>query len=71
LTGYFANVPEAGRGMLAQLRAAIRSALSQDCTEVISYRMHAFKGDRVLIWYAVFADHCRLCPAVRYRRISS
>ena len=59
---YFAHVPEAGCGTLTQLRAAIRSALPQGTTEIISYKMPAFKADRVLVWYAAFADHCSLFP---------
>jgi uncharacterized protein YdhG (YjbR/CyaY superfamily) len=48
--------------MLIDLRAAIRSALPPDVAETISYRMPAFKRDRVLVWYAAFADHCSLFP---------
>jgi uncharacterized protein YdhG (YjbR/CyaY superfamily) len=48
--------------MLLELRKAIRSAVPPEATETISYRMPAFKRDRVLVWYAAFADHCSLFP---------
>jgi hypothetical protein len=63
--GYFANLPEGGRGMLAQLRAAIRSALLQDFTKVISYRMPAFRGEYVLVWYARSPTIAACFPARR------
>ena len=59
---YLASAPKPARPMLRALRAAIRSALPRDVTETISYRIPAFKGDRVLVWYAAFADHCSLFP---------
>jgi uncharacterized protein YdhG (YjbR/CyaY superfamily) len=32
-------------------------------TEVISYRMPAFREDGgIIVWYAAFADHCGLFP---------
>jgi uncharacterized protein YdhG (YjbR/CyaY superfamily) len=31
-------------------------------SEVISYRIPAFKDDRVLVWFAAFANHCSLFP---------
>jgi len=48
--------------MLTKMRATIRSAVPRDATEVISYRMPAFRRDGVLVWYAAFADHCSLFP---------
>jgi uncharacterized protein YdhG (YjbR/CyaY superfamily) len=44
------------------MRAAIRSAVPREATEVISYRIPAFKHGVVLVWYAAFADHCSLFP---------
>jgi uncharacterized protein YdhG (YjbR/CyaY superfamily) len=48
--------------MLTEMRGAIRSAVPRDATEIISYRMPAFRRDGVLVWYAAFADHCSLFP---------
>jgi uncharacterized protein YdhG (YjbR/CyaY superfamily) len=59
---YLARVPEPARGLLRKMRAAIRSAAPKQATEVISYRMPAFKHERILVWYAAFSDHCSLFP---------
>ncbi len=59
---YLARVPEPARGILATMRAAIRSAAPREATETISYRMPAFKHGAVLVWYAAFADHVSLFP---------
>ena len=48
--------------MLEKLRATIRAVVPKDATEVISYRMAAFKTRRILVWYAAFSDHCSLFP---------
>lgn len=60
---YIADVPEPARAMLAKMRTSIRAVLPAEATEVISYRMPAFKLDKVLVWYAAFQDHCSLFPA--------
>ncbi len=44
------------------MRAAIRSALPADTTEVISYGIPAFKHKKVLVWFAGFTNHCSLFP---------
>lgn len=59
---YFARVPRPARGMLTQMRQAIRSSVPPDAVEVISYRMPAFKRGEVLVWYAAFARHVSLFP---------
>ena len=59
---YLADTPEPARDMLIKMRAAIRSALPAEATEVISYRMPAFKLNKVLVWFAAFRDHCSLFP---------
>ena len=46
---------------MTKLRATIRSVLPRDATEIISYHMPAFRGNRgVIVWYAAFADHVSL-----------
>lgn len=50
------------REMLTKLRATIRSVVPAGATEVISYRMPAFKGKKMVVWYAAFARHCSLFP---------
>jgi len=44
------------------MRAAIRSAVPADTTEVISYGIPAFKHKKVLVWFAGFTNHCSLFP---------
>ncbi len=59
---YIAGVPEPARNNFEKLRAAVRSAVPADAVEVISYRIPAFKRDRILVWFAAFAKHCSLFP---------
>ena len=59
---YLASVPQPARGTLNKMRAAIRSAVPREVTEVISYGMPAFKHKGVLVWFAAFSDHCSLFP---------
>lgn len=59
---YLARVPEPARSTLQKIREAIRSAVPAETTEVISYRIPAFKYKKVLVWYAAFRDHCSLFP---------
>ena|SRR5579862_6398197 len=59
---YIRRVPEPARGLLRQMRAAIRSAVPPKATETISYRMPAFTLEGVLVWYAAFRDHVSLFP---------
>jgi uncharacterized protein YdhG (YjbR/CyaY superfamily) len=48
--------------VLTKLRAAIRSVLPRDATEIISYQIPAFGRNGVIVWYAAFADHVSLFP---------
>jgi uncharacterized protein YdhG (YjbR/CyaY superfamily) len=59
---YLAEVDEPARAMLVRMRALIRSALPPEATEIISYRMPAFKLKKVLVWFAAFSNHCSLFP---------
>jgi uncharacterized protein YdhG (YjbR/CyaY superfamily) len=59
---YFARVPEPARSRLKQMRSVIRSAVPAEAVEVISYKIPAFKTNKVLVWYAAFAEHCSLFP---------
>jgi uncharacterized protein YdhG (YjbR/CyaY superfamily) len=59
---YIARFPAPSRAALKKLRATIRSVMPPGATEVISYRIPAFKRERVLVWYAAFSDHCSLFP---------
>jgi uncharacterized protein YdhG (YjbR/CyaY superfamily) len=59
---YIAVAPEPARRMLKEMRAAIRSAVPAEATEIISYQIPAFKTEKVLVWYAGFSKHCSLFP---------
>ena len=59
---YFATVPQQSRNLLKKLRLAIRSVIPKGATEVISYRIPAFRQKKIIVWYAAFSDHCSLFP---------
>ena len=59
---YLSRVPEPARSTLNKVRVAIRSVVPAETTEVISYRIPAFKYKRMLMWYAAFSHHCSLFP---------
>jgi uncharacterized protein YdhG (YjbR/CyaY superfamily) len=59
---YLAAVPEPARSTLQKIRAAIRSVVPAETTEVISYRIPAFRYKVMLMWYAAFSDHCSVFP---------
>lgn len=59
---YLSLICEPARSTLNQVRAAIRSAAPPGATEVISYRIPAFRHKQVLVWFAAFSDHCSLFP---------
>lgn len=63
VAAYLARLPRAQRAVLDHLRGTIAAA-APDATEVISYRMPAFKWHgRRLVYYAAFRDHLSLFPA--------
>jgi uncharacterized protein YdhG (YjbR/CyaY superfamily) len=59
---YVARVPKAARGTFNKLRQAVRASVPAGASEIISYRIPAFKDERVLVWFAAFAKHCSLFP---------
>ena len=59
---YLACVSEPALARLVEMRTLIRSALPPEATEVISYRMPAFRLKKVLVWFAAFSNHCSLFP---------
>jgi uncharacterized protein YdhG (YjbR/CyaY superfamily) len=59
---YLAGVPEAARTTFNKLRATIQSAVPAEATEIISYRIPAFRHKSVLVWFAAFSNHCSLFP---------
>jgi uncharacterized protein YdhG (YjbR/CyaY superfamily) len=59
---YLAAVPKPARSAMDQIRAAIRSVVPPEAIEIISYKIPAFKHNKVLVWYAAFSNHCSLFP---------
>ena len=59
---YLAAAPQPARVALQQIRQAIRSVLPPEASEIISYRIPAFRHKKVLVWYGAFANHCSLFP---------
>ena len=57
---YLAGVPEPARSTLDKVRAAIRSVVPPETTEVISYGIPTFKGKGMMVSYAAFTNHCSL-----------
>jgi uncharacterized protein YdhG (YjbR/CyaY superfamily) len=60
---YAAGYPPDVRRRLREMRAAVRAA-APDATEVISYRMPAFRLGRILVWFGAFTNHIGLYPGV-------
>lgn len=44
------------------MRLVIRSVVPKEATEVISYRIPAFRQKKIIVWYAAFSGHCSLFP---------
>lgn len=59
---YFANIEGPAHAMLTKMRETIRSVVPAATTEVISYRIPAFKQKNIVVWYAGFTNHCSLFP---------
>ena len=60
---YLSALPDEQRSALADLRKTIAAA-APEATELISYKMPAFKANgRFLLSYAAFPHHCSLYPA--------
>src|ERR1022692_2802822 len=59
---YLERVPEPARGTLNRVRAAIRSAVPPEATEVISYQIPTFKYQGMLVAFAAFSKHCSFFP---------
>jgi uncharacterized protein YdhG (YjbR/CyaY superfamily) len=60
---YIAASPAAVRSILSEIRRVIRAA-APDATELISYRMPAFRQRGILVYFAAFKSHIGLFPPV-------
>ena len=61
---YIAAFPSAVRTRLTQVRRTIRTAAPK-ATEVISYRIPAYRMNGMLVFFAGFKQHIGLFPPVR------
>lgn len=59
---YFDRLSAPALRALHQIRTAIRSVVPPEATEIISYKIPAFRHKKVLVWYAAFSNHCSLFP---------
>jgi len=59
---YLSGVQQPARSTLNKVRAAIRSVVPAETTEVISYGIPAFRYKGMVMWYAAFSDHCSVFP---------
>ena len=64
IDAYIGAQPEAVRPLLEQVRATVRRA-APEATEVISYRIPAFRQKGVLVYFAAFKRHIGFYPPVR------
>jgi len=61
---YIRGFPLPVQGQLRKVRAAIRAAAPR-ATEIISYRIPAYRQNRMLVYFAGFKHHIGLYPPVR------
>jgi uncharacterized protein YdhG (YjbR/CyaY superfamily) len=61
---YIAASPPEVREILETIRRTVRAA-APEAKEVISYRMPAFKGNGILLYFAAFQKHIGVYPPVR------
>jgi uncharacterized protein YdhG (YjbR/CyaY superfamily) len=61
---YIATFPPGVQEILQKIRSTIRGA-APEAKEVISYRMPAFKGKGILVYFAAFKNHIGLYPPIR------
>jgi len=61
---YIAGFAPEVQTILQKVRETLRKA-APNATEVISYRMPAFKGRGMLVYYAAFKTHLGMYPPVR------
>jgi len=64
IDAYIADAPAKVRPILKKIRATVRKA-APGATEVISYRMPAFRGHGILLYFAAFKAHIGLFPPIR------
>jgi uncharacterized protein YdhG (YjbR/CyaY superfamily) len=61
---YIARFPKPVQALLRKVRRTVRTA-APDATELISYRIPAYRQNRILVYFAGFKAHVGLFPPVR------
>jgi uncharacterized protein YdhG (YjbR/CyaY superfamily) len=62
---YIAGCAPEVRAILRRLRSTIKRAAPREATEVISYRMPAFRLNGILVYFAAFKNHIGIFPPLR------
>jgi uncharacterized protein YdhG (YjbR/CyaY superfamily) len=62
---YIAGCAPEVRPILRKLRSTIKRAAPPDATELISYRMPAFKLHGILVYFAAFKNHIGIFPPLK------
>lgn len=60
---YVAGLDPPARGILRKVRAAVRRG-APGATEVISYRIPALRGNKILVYFAAHRKHVGLYPPI-------
>lgn len=63
IDAYIAASPLAVQPILKRIREIVRQA-APEAEELISYRMPAFRGHGIIVYFAAFKDHIGLFPPV-------
>ncbi|HEV7157586.1 MAG TPA: DUF1801 domain-containing protein [Caulobacteraceae bacterium] len=63
IDGYISAAPTAFQPILQRIREIVRRA-APEAAEIISYRMPAFRGRGIILYFAAFRDHIGLYPPV-------
>lgn len=63
IDGYIATAPTAVQPVLQRLREIVRR-VAPEAAETVSYRMPAFRGHGIIVYFAAFKDHIGLFPPV-------
>lgn len=61
IDGYIATAPTAVQPVLQRLREIVRR-VAPEAAETVSYRMPAFRGRGIIVYFAAFKDHIGLFP---------
>jgi uncharacterized protein YdhG (YjbR/CyaY superfamily) len=64
IDAYIAAAPAPARAALHRIREIARAA-APDAQEIISYRMPAFRGRGIIVYFGAFKDHIGMFPPVR------